>query len=72
MIGCFTKHFYGYLQSNANFALTVEPQNDALQSRFEKVKQLRQKGLPTVTINHISYCFWLVQSPFSHIHLLML
>lgn len=37
-----------YTMSNAKFALTVEPQNDALQSRFEKVKQLRQKGLATI------------------------
>lgn len=40
-----------WTQSNAKFALTVEPQNGALQSRAEKVKELRQKGLPTVSQN---------------------
>ncbi|KAG0589845.1 hypothetical protein KC19_1G053100 [Ceratodon purpureus] len=37
-----------YTMSNAKFALTVEPQNGALQSRAQQVKELRQKGLPTI------------------------
>jgi hydroxyacylglutathione hydrolase len=37
-----------YTQSNARFALTVEPQNRLLQVRAESVAQLRAKGTPTV------------------------
>jgi hydroxyacylglutathione hydrolase len=37
-----------YTQSNARFALTVEPQNAALQQRAATVAQLRAAGRPTV------------------------
>lgn len=37
-----------YTQANAAFALTVEPENMALQERAEHIKALRAKGLPTV------------------------
>jgi hydroxyacylglutathione hydrolase len=37
-----------YTQSNARFALTVEPQNAALQQRAATVAQLRAVGRPTV------------------------
>jgi hydroxyacylglutathione hydrolase len=37
-----------YTQSNARFALTVEPQNKALQERAAKVAQLRAAGRATV------------------------
>ncbi|BBN19291.1 hydroxyacylglutathione hydrolase [Marchantia polymorpha subsp. ruderalis] len=37
-----------YTLSNAKFAMSVEPQNEALSSRYEKVAELRRKGLPTV------------------------
>jgi hydroxyacylglutathione hydrolase len=37
-----------YTQSNARFALTVEPDNAALQARSAEVARLREKGLPTV------------------------
>lgn len=37
------------MQSNAKFALTVEPQNIALQSRAQQVKELRDKDQPTVS-----------------------
>ena len=47
LVGSLTRVIW-YMQSNAKFAVSVEPQNAALQSRFEKVKQLRQKGLATV------------------------
>jgi hypothetical protein len=42
--------FLEELQSNAKFAITVEPENKRLKSRFEQVKELRQKGLATVLI----------------------
>lgn len=37
-----------YTQSNARFALTVEPDNIALRARAAKVDSLRAAGLPTV------------------------
>lgn len=37
-----------YTQSNARFALTVEPDNAALQQRAKEVDQLRQAGKPTL------------------------
>jgi hydroxyacylglutathione hydrolase len=37
-----------YTQSNARFALTVEPDNEALQARASEVARLRADGLPTV------------------------
>ncbi|MBV1876371.1 MAG: hydroxyacylglutathione hydrolase [Pseudomonadales bacterium] len=37
-----------YTQSNALFALSVEPENQALVARSKEIDQLRAKGLPTV------------------------
>jgi hydroxyacylglutathione hydrolase len=37
-----------YTESNARFALTVEPGNEALKRRAERVRALRAKGEPTV------------------------
>ena len=37
-----------YTQNNARFAVTVDPENTALASRFEAVKQLRAAGKPTI------------------------
>lgn len=37
-----------YTQSNARFALTVEPGNQALRKRAEEVAQLRAEGRPTI------------------------
>jgi hydroxyacylglutathione hydrolase len=37
-----------YTASNAKFALTVDPQNDALISRAKAVEDARAKGQPTV------------------------
>lgn len=37
-----------YTLNNGKFALTVEPDNQALQNRMEKVKQLREANQPTV------------------------
>lgn len=37
-----------YTLSNAKFALTVEPDNEALSQYVERAKALREKGLPTV------------------------
>ncbi len=37
-----------YTQSNARFALTVEPQNPVLQARAARVAQLRAQGIATV------------------------
>jgi hydroxyacylglutathione hydrolase len=37
-----------YTQSNAKFALTIEPENDALQKRAKDVDQLRAAGKPTL------------------------
>ena len=37
-----------YTQANARFALTVEPENAALQSRARAVDAARAKGLPTI------------------------
>lgn len=37
-----------YTQSNADFALTVEPGNSALQARAEEIRDMRSRGEPTV------------------------
>lgn len=37
-----------YTLSNARFAVTVEPENDALQRRFAEVQALRDRNEPTV------------------------
>jgi hydroxyacylglutathione hydrolase len=37
-----------YTQSNARFALTVEPQNLALRARADSVAKLRAAGKPTI------------------------
>lgn len=37
-----------YTQANARFALSVEPQNDQLQSRSKEIDTLRAAGKPTV------------------------
>ena len=37
-----------YTQSNGRFALTVEPQNEALQALMRDVDAKRQQGVPTV------------------------
>ncbi len=40
-----------YTQSNANFALTIEPQNSELQQRAQQINQLRSENKPTVPSN---------------------
>ena len=40
-----------YTQSNAQFALTVDPHNDALKTRAREVDSLRAAGTPTVPTN---------------------
>jgi hydroxyacylglutathione hydrolase len=37
-----------YTQSNARFAITIEPQNAALQARVKDIDALRARGAPTV------------------------
>lgn len=37
-----------YTLANATFALTIEPNNQALQQRYAQIKQLRAEKLPTV------------------------
>ncbi len=37
-----------YTESNARFAVTVEPENAALAARYEQVKRLRAAGKPTI------------------------
>ncbi len=37
-----------YTQSNAAFALSVDPENEQLQIRAKQIDQLRAKGLPTL------------------------
>ena len=37
-----------YTLSNAEFALTIEPENAALQARTEEIRQLRADGRPTL------------------------
>ena len=37
-----------YTESNARFAVTVEPDNAALKARYEEVKRLRAAGQPTI------------------------
>jgi len=45
-----TKVYCGheYTESNLRFAMTIEPKNYKLVSRFERVRALRARGLPTV------------------------
>jgi len=40
-----------YTQSNARFALTIEPGNGALEARSARIDALRAKGLPTVPVS---------------------
>lgn len=44
-----TRLFFGheYTESNLRFALTMEPNNQAIQNRLAEVRELRAKGLPT-------------------------
>ena len=37
-----------YTEANADFAVTIEPNNDALLKRIEKVRGLRAQSMPTV------------------------
>ncbi len=37
-----------YTQSNADFALTIEPENDALKVRADQIRMLRSRGEPTL------------------------
>jgi hydroxyacylglutathione hydrolase len=37
-----------YTQANGRFALQVEPENQALQQRMDRVDTLREQGLPTI------------------------
>ncbi|MCY4199722.1 MAG: hydroxyacylglutathione hydrolase [Gammaproteobacteria bacterium] len=37
-----------YTEANARFALTVDPQNDALRDRAVKISEMRARGEPTV------------------------
>ena len=37
-----------YTEANADFAITVEPDNEALLNRVERVRSLRNKSMPTV------------------------
>ncbi|MFC3124023.1 hydroxyacylglutathione hydrolase [Pseudoroseomonas globiformis] len=39
-----------YTESNARFAVTVEPENTALKARADEVSKLRAEGLPTVPV----------------------
>lgn len=39
-----------YSQSNAAFALSVEPNNSALQQRAEEIRRLRAEGRPTLPV----------------------
>lgn len=40
-----------YTESNAKFALTIDPDNPALISRIETIKALRAEGKPTVPVS---------------------
>ena len=40
-----------YTQSNARFAETIEPDNEALAAYIRKIDELRAKGIPTVPTN---------------------
>ena len=40
-----------YAQSNARFALTIEPENEALQTRVQHIGALRSAGRPTVPVS---------------------
>lgn len=45
-----------YTQSNAKFALTVDPENAALKKRAAEVDALRAKGLPTLPTTMAEEC----------------
>ncbi len=55
-----------YTVANAEFAMTIEPENEALQKRLEEVKALRAAGKPTlptrVDIEHATNPFVRVSS----------
>ncbi|OUS04347.1 hydroxyacylglutathione hydrolase [Rhodobacterales bacterium 52_120_T64] len=55
-----------YTASNAKFALTVEPQNAALQTRIADITAKRAKGIPTVPS---SLAAELATNPFLRAHL---
>lgn len=40
-----------YTESNARFALSIDPENAALQKRAAEVKALREQGKPTIPFN---------------------
>ena len=40
-----------YTQANARFALSVEPDNEALRARAEEVDRLRAQGLATLPVS---------------------
>ena len=42
----YSGHNYG--QANGRFALSIEPENDALRERIERIKQADEKGVPIV------------------------
>ncbi len=37
-----------YTAANAKFALTIDPDNEALKKRFSAIKEAREAGIPTV------------------------
>ena len=45
---CLVCSGHEYTTTNANFALTIEPQNAALQDRVQRISDLRTKNQPTV------------------------
>lgn len=40
-----------YTQSNGEFCLTIEPENQALMTRMEQVKTLRAQNIPTIPVS---------------------
>lgn len=54
-----------YTQSNARFALTVDPDNAALRERAEEVERLREAGEPTLPVRLADE---LAQNPFLRAH----
>lgn len=54
-----------YTQSNARFALTVDPDNAALRERAEQVERLREAGEPTLPVRLADE---LAQNPFLRAH----
>lgn len=49
-----TKIYCGheYTESNAKFALSIDPENEQLREYAKLIKQLRRKNLPTVTFDY--------------------